>query len=74
MGEVQHFCYKGGSSKQTIQALAAADGTIDEAAANETTETLNRINNRATLVDDLKSCATESGRQISVSYTIIRIR
>jgi len=56
------------------KALAAADGSIDEAAASETTETLNRINNRTTLVDDLKSCASESGRQISVSFTIIRIR
>merc|ERR1712013_49845 len=57
------------------KALASADGSIDEASANETTEILNRINARSTLVEDLQSCANEtSGRQVAVAFTIIRIR
>merc|ERR1719193_528216 len=57
------------------KALASADGSIDEASANETTEILNGINARATLVEDLLSCANEtSGRQVAVAFTIIRIR
>ena len=57
------------------KAMASADGSIDEASANETTEILNRINARTTLVEDLLSCANEtSGRQVAVAFTIIRIR
>merc|ERR550517_1471282 len=57
------------------KALASTDGSIDEASANETTEILNGINARATLVEDLLSCANEtSRRQVAVAFTIIRIR
>merc|ERR1711962_1877885 len=57
------------------KALTSADGSIDEASANETTEILNRINARSTLVEDLQSCANETnGRQVAVAFTIIRIR
>ena len=49
------------------KAMASADGSIDEASANETTEILNGINGRTTLVEDLLSCANEtSGRQVAV--------
>ena len=54
------------------KALASTDGSIDEASANETTEILNRINARASLVDDLLSCANET-RQVAVAFTIIII-
>ena len=58
------------------KAMASADGSIDEASANETTEILNGINARTTLVEDLLSCANETsgGRQVAVAFTIIRIR
>merc|ERR1711962_843706 len=57
------------------KALTSADGSIDEASANETTEILNRINARSTLVEALQSCANETnGRQVAVAFTIIRIR
>merc|ERR1719500_35847 len=58
------------------KALASTDGSIDEASANETTEILNGINGRTTLVEDLLSCANETsgGRQVAVAFTIIRIR
>ena len=56
------------------KALASADGSIDEASANETTEILNRINARSTLVEDLQSCANETnGRQVAIVITIFTI-
>ena len=54
------------------KALTSADGSIDEASANETTEILNRINARSTLVEDLQSCANETnGRQVAIVITIV---
>jgi hypothetical protein len=60
-----------------MQTADSVDAKLDATAANETTETLNRISGRTTLVDDLKSCAVEtdsSGRQIVFSVTIVKIR
>jgi len=61
------------------KALPDANADLDEKAANDTTAILDGINSRKSLTDDLKSCTKETrlnrdGRQVSVSFTIIRIR
>jgi len=61
------------------KALPSSDADVDEEATKETTGILDGINGRATLKDDLSSCGKETrmdenGRQVTVSFTIIRIR
>jgi hypothetical protein len=84
LGEVQHLRHKGSQCLPSfpspfLQTGATTDAQLDETAAAETTSILNSINERSTLVEDLKSCGTtrnvdRDGRQISTQITIIQIR
>eukprot|EP00092_Neocalanus_flemingeri_P035400 GFUD01038515.1.p1 GENE.GFUD01038515.1~~GFUD01038515.1.p1 ORF type:complete len:597 (+),score=185.24 GFUD01038515.1:22-1812(+) len=57
------------------KAVASVDGDVDEKETNNTIDSLDKLNNRATLEDDLNSCAKEGSRQVvTVTFTIVRIR
>merc|ERR1719318_1196473 len=57
------------------KAVPGVDSEPDAAETNKTIASLDRLNNGATLEDDLKSCAKEnSTRQVTVTLSIVRIR
>ena len=72
---------------EEVATMAEAEATIVAAevtqvgpiTATQTTIIINGINSRTTLVTDLKGCASQTTkgrirRQVTVSFTIIRIR
>jgi hypothetical protein len=56
------------------KAVPGVKGDVDEVETNNTITSLNNLNNRATLETDLSSCAKEDSRQVSVTFTIVKIR
>ena len=61
------------------QTAETANSDLNDTAAGDTTTTLNKINDRKTLVADLKGCGTtrvtrEDGRQFNVQIKIVKIR
>merc|ERR1719250_384097 len=56
------------------KAVPGLEGELNTTETGKAISSLNNLNNRATLTDDLKSCAQEDSRQVVVVLIIVRIR
>ena len=80
MEPVQRIGLQGGHHDlYLLQAAGSVNGVLDEEEATNATNILKTISKRSTIIEDLTSCANQTrrsfgGKEIIVSFTIIRIR